>query len=211
MTAINTNSENQLEIFREYGVKHLFHMTSLDNLSNIMSHGLYSHNLSHQHQMIQDDISNQSVNKKRAYIRDPYFHRSLHDNVPFFINPRNAMLYALRNRQCRLAILAISINALSDNDYLFTDGNAASYGTSFYNDPAYLSKLNWNAIRATYWNDIHDGRRIINAEFLIPDKVEVQHISGILLYNSNVEQKLKSSLHHPESVSLKTYPQFFFR
>ncbi len=210
MTAISKTSDIQLNSFREYGVNYLFHMTSLDNLKNIMTHGLYSHNLSRQLNVLQDDISDQDVNQKRAYINDPHFNRSLHDYVPFFINPRNAMLYALRNKQYYIAILAISINVLKNNKYLFTDGNAASHRTSFFNSSEHLSELNWNAIRAHYWNNFQDGKRIVNAEFLIPEKVGIEHISVIILHHPIVEKYLKNSLHHPKSTALLTLPFFFF-
>jgi len=210
MTLSNSSANINLETLRHFGVNYLFHMTSIDNLENIMAHGLYSHNLSRQQQLLKCDISNQDVNQRRAGIYDPHYNHSLHDYVPFFINPRNAMLYALRAMQCNLAILAVSIKALESRSFLFTDGNAANYATSMYNNLAHLSDLNWNAIRAKYWNDYHDGRRIVNAEFLIPEKVDVKHIAGVILYHSTVENRVKSVLHVPESVSLKTYPQYFF-
>ena len=67
--SLSSNSiSNKLQVLSDYGVKHLFHMTSIENLPNIMSHGLFSHNMSRQQQVLKSDISNQDVNNKRATI-----------------------------------------------------------------------------------------------------------------------------------------------
>jgi hypothetical protein len=34
---------------------------------------------------------------------------------------------------------------------IFTDGNAASSSTIFYDDTRYLNKLNWEIINSRYW------------------------------------------------------------
>ena len=43
------------------------------------------------------------------------------------------MLYVKRNIQNELCLIEISLSVLSNDNYIFTDGNAASQNTKFYN------------------------------------------------------------------------------
>lgn len=71
----------------------IFHMTHIENLQSIFEHGLLPHNNLYKKQ----DISNIEVNCRRRRL-DPIYKRSLHDYVPFYFNPRNAMLYSVQSK-----------------------------------------------------------------------------------------------------------------
>ena len=63
----------------------IFHMTDRNNLQNILLHGLHNHYNTYK----QVDIRSMQGAKKVECI---YGHK-IHDYVPFYFNPRNAMLY----------------------------------------------------------------------------------------------------------------------
>ena len=63
-------------------------MTHINNLDSIIRNGLYPHNNTYK----KTDISNVDVNDRRVRL-EPIYHKQIHSYVPFYFNPRNAMLY----------------------------------------------------------------------------------------------------------------------
>ena len=158
--------------------EHLYHMTHIDNLSSIMSYGLLSHNRAHRDRAV-TDISDRNVNERRAQFS--IGGKPLHDYVPLYFNPKNPMLYRRREIQDDIAILAVSRQALFWRGVWFTDGNAASNDTEFYNDLNDLSRLDWNCIWDEYWNHHYDGTRKRCAEVLVSNVIYPQWIEAIIV------------------------------
>ncbi|RAQ47226.1 hypothetical protein B9S53_04855 [Arthrospira sp. O9.13F] len=66
----------------------------------------------------------------------------------------------------------------------FSDGNVAAVATNVYNDIAMLEQLPWEIIKASSWNYEDLARkqrckRIMCAEMLVPNRVNVQSILKI--------------------------------
>ncbi len=162
-------------------VEHLYHMTHIDNLPSILKYGLLAHGNGFQ----QKDISNQEVNDRRSR-EEPIYGRSLHSYVPFYFNPRNAMLY-VQGDQDNIVILEVRRELILKDGVLFTDGNAASNSTDFYNDLSDLDNLDWECLRAKYWTEFIDGKRTMMAEVLVPDVVSVDKIEAIACDNSDLQ------------------------
>ena len=165
-----------INFLKARGVDYLYHMTHVDHLASILKNGLLSHNESYRQGKIKNDISDPQVQDKRSNKFDPINHRSLHEYVPLYFSPRNPMLSKRREIQEDIIILGLGIDLLFQPGTIFTDGNAASSMTKFYQDTNMLDQLPWDTIMAKYWNDIEDGRRIKCAEILIYPKVEVSKI-----------------------------------
>ncbi|CAH1524403.1 DarT domain-containing protein [Vibrio jasicida] len=146
----------------------LKHMTHVSNLENILKHGLQSHGNSFQ----QQDISNRTVNDRRSR-RDPHFNRPLHDYVPFYFNPRNAMLYKAQNEfDDRIVILGYSPELMLQNEILVTNGNAACDDTLYSKNFNYLFEIDWDMVFSASWcqGGIYDNERKqkMMSEALIP-------------------------------------------
>jgi hypothetical protein len=101
------------------------------------------------------------------------------DYVPFYFGPKSPMLYAIKQGkvegyQGQREILYLVTHAeeveTAKLPFAFTDGHAIISYVNHYNQLADLSKLDWNAIQAQYWNDFVDGRCRRQAEFLIKDR-----------------------------------------
>lgn len=172
----------EIDFLSNYQVDTIYHMTHIDNLPSILEHGLCAHGNSYQ----QTDISNREVNSRRSR-REPIYGKVLHSYVPFYFSPRNPILYVQDNED-DIVILELDATLIYQDGVLFTDGNASSGGTSFYNDLADLDKLNWSCIHGRYWNDYHDGKRKKMSEVLIPDQVSIDNIEAILCNNSNTKR-----------------------
>jgi len=182
---------DEMDIVDELDIKYIYHMSHIDNLNSILQNGLISYNQALDLKHI--DISNRDVNIRRTVI-EPIFNKQIHSYVPFYFNPRNAMLYARREIQNNLVVLAIDRILIYHETSLFTDGNAAAKNTKFFNDLHELKTLNWKCINAKYWTDCLDGKRIKMAEVLIVDIVEPKYIKKIYCNNYVLKQYVESLL-----------------
>lgn len=158
----------------------LYHMTHMDNLKSICEIGaLFSHN------QIQNytDISNQSVNARRS-IQEPFYNRSIHDYVPLYFNPRNAMLYNVqRNFGKEVVILEIDIDICLQPYTIFTYKNAATNDALFVDDISELLDNDewWHHIRQRSWSDDTTGftKKAMMSECLILNNIPVSYIKNI--------------------------------
>lgn len=185
------------EILGYYEIDGLYHLTHIDHVQTIFKDGLLSHNNAHERGLVQHDISNPSVQDQRAirFIGK----RPLHDYVPLYFNPRNAMLFdVFKNRTLKdIVLLRLSRKLMLQKGVWFTDGNAANDPTLFYNKLEDLDKLDWDCIRARYWNDYEDGKRKCMAEILVPDKISENYIkrkSHLFVENQESRNRIEAIL-----------------
>jgi hypothetical protein len=157
-------------------------MTHRDNIASILKNGILNHYEAYQLNLNCVDISDPEVQRWREKI-DPHYNRKIHDYAPLYINPRNPMLYVRRHLQNEICLVEVFLSALLENEYLISDGNAASHFTNFYNSLTQLDLLPWDVLNAKYWADIQDGKRKKCAEVLVYPKITPQHIGTIHCYS----------------------------
>lgn len=186
-------------LLNDFGISYLYHMTHKSNLENIMKNGLVSHNIAHSKGFIKTDISDTGVNNRRSKI---------HNFVPFYINPKNPMLYKRKKIQSDIIILCIDRKVFQE-DSKFTDGNAASNSTKFYSHINDLEKLNWSIINSNYWNDFIDGKRIRCAEILIANDVRTENIKKIFCFNSETAYYVKKKVEYYD-IKVEINKNFYF-
>jgi hypothetical protein len=202
----DTNKDGILDNYR---IDYLYHMTEVSNLPNIFKHGLLSHNEAHSKGLNQTDIALQDVNQRRAS-KKPIYGISLHNFVPMYFNPKNPMLFRRKDLQQNIVIIAIDRRAIYQDKSMFSDGNAASDSTAFYNDLSKLDKLNWSCIRNDFWNDYPDGKRVKCSETLTFPKITIKHIHKI--YCNNIKTKNLVDQQSPINKTFQTElnSKFFF-
>lgn len=168
----------------------LYHMTHIDNLDSILTHGLYAHN----NPLQQQDISNRAVNSRRGYA-DPIYHKSIHDYVPFYFNPRNAMLYRTQSQyKDNIVILGFDSRLLLMENMLFTNGNAAANGTQFFNDLQALKTFNWNLIFSRSWNGYGEHvKKLMMSEVLINQHLRQDMIESINCSSTRMKKAIKNN------------------
>ncbi|MCK4493230.1 MAG: DUF4433 domain-containing protein [Methylococcales bacterium] len=168
------------------------HMTHINNLDSIFKHGLLSHNNLYK----KVDISNQEVNSRRNKI-EPIYHRNIHDYVPLYFNPRNAMLY--RNQKIfkdYVVVLAFDKDLLLFKNSIFTNGNAASNNTLYFNNINCLSQMKWDKIWSRSWNGHEDEEFIkwsMMAEVLIYEKLEITKLIAIYCSSNKSKQYIDNN------------------
>ena len=183
------------------GMSEIFHMTDYNNLKNILLHGLQNHYNAYK----KVDISNREVNDRRKKVEHIYG-RKIHDYVPFYFNPRNAMLYKNRNN-ARVIILGLDVRVIKDhrNGFLISDRNASADEAKF---SRYLPDLqnpnfiNFDEVFSSRWCDngfvYTDIKQKMMAEILINDVVYSRYIRSIYVknqvYKKAVEDQLAGNL-----------------
>ena len=115
------------------------------------------------------------------------------------------MLYRRKEIQDDICLLEISLDILNKKEFIFTDGNAASHSTCFYNKLDDLDILPWDVLNNGYWSDYEDGRRKKCAEFLIYPRIDSKYIKRIHCKTIDTEQLISSYF---KSVSYS--PNLFF-
>jgi hypothetical protein len=196
-------------ILDNYHVDYLYHMTEISNLPNIFRYGLLSHNEAQEKGLTQRSIALQDVNQRRAR-KKPIYGIGLHNFIPMYFNPKNPMLFKRKDLQNNIVIIAIDRSAIYQDKSIFTDGNAASDSTAFYNDLADLEKLHWDCIQNDYWNSYPDGKRVKCSETLAYPKITIKHIRKIYCNNISTKNLVDEQSPANKGFQVELNSKFFF-
>lgn len=201
----NSQPNEKNKILDKYGIEYIYHMTHIDNLKNILKYGL----LSHHNDAVRHNIDNPEVNNRRNFY-EPIYNKNVHNYVPFYFNPRNAMLYVNKEKQDEIVILAFDRSLIYKQGSLFTDGNASVQGTKFYKDIKDLNKLNWQCLKSKYWNDFEDGKRLMMAEVLVPDNVNIGYLKKIYCENIFIKSRIDNLVQYSLNIDVEVKSRMYF-
>lgn len=149
-------------MIHEFGLHYLAHR---GNLGSILEHGILPYSEVRARALQSIDVSDPAVQRHRER-RDLIIGVSIHEYVPLYLNPKNAMLFVRREQQHDILILRINPKVAKKARVLYTDGNAASRTTQFsLVDDVVRPSL--PVLRAERWTDFADGKRRRMAEVLI--------------------------------------------
>jgi hypothetical protein len=183
----------------------LFHITHLDNVPGILSRGLLCRNRIEDLHLPYLDLSDASCQARRSSRHLDGHSIDLHDYVPLFIEPRNAMLYRLEKsfddsgEGDDLVILQVSGNAAQWRASLLSDGIASSPATQLFHatDPDGWKALDWEAIACRSWLDQPDpqvAKRHKMAEVLVRENLHDRHIEQIWVKSPAALQALRAKV-----------------
>jgi hypothetical protein len=161
-----------------FHLRHFYHITHISNLDSILKHGILSHEEAYKNNRNKVDISSRSVQKRRERI-ELIYKRSVHAYVPLYLNPRNPMLYTLKEFQNEIIILEINASILLKHQHLFSDGNSASSDTSFSVTPNILENC-FEVLNSGNWTEYSDGKRIMCAEVLVFPNIPPNYINRVI-------------------------------
>lgn len=181
------------------------HMTHIDNLEKILSKGL----LPHGNRFQKVDISNSDVNSRRSH-QEPIYNRPIHDYVPFYFNPRNAMLYHNKNIQDEIVILGFDSQILLHKKAIYTDGNAAKNDTLFYDDfEEYVTDFDKNSVFSKSWFGDKDLGSKMMSELLLPGRVDISLLQIIFCKTKEMTSYVRSNYNLP-NVDVMHEERLFF-
>ena len=147
----------------------------------------------------------QDVRKKRRIPCGPG--GVIHDYVSFYFGPRSPMLLQLhtgqvsgyRETQQPIIYLLSSFQRVlaSGARFVFSDGQGIAAYTSWFDDPRYLSRVDWDTVYAKWWSDTledMDRQRRKQAEFLIHGFCPWEMIEQIAVVNRQMKQSVEGIL-----------------
>lgn len=188
----------------------LYHMTHITNCASILRTGLMSHRSAPKYR----DISNSGVNAHRGAIT-AQGGLSLHDYVPLYFNPRNAMLYQVQQEHPQqIVILEVSALVCRQDGVLYSEGNAAASDSRIVSTLAAANAFDWPRIRCENWVEGRirnlDTKRMMMSECLVPRRIAPEHIVGLHTPDAATRIRLVSALPSTRRPDLCVSPHLFF-
>lgn len=187
--------------FRSEGVTHLHYMAPLSTMSLIAAIGIISYKLrqglgnNRKISKFLSDLGSETIADPSVQFRRDHknvFGRSLHDCVPLYIGIFTPMQYVVTRahftEQARTVVFA-EVNAekvFELEGVCYTNGNAASSATQFYNDAKGLDSISWDVVlrENRCWSPDMKWRKM--AEVLVPMEVPPELIDRYVLMNEEV-------------------------
>jgi hypothetical protein len=183
------------------------HMSHVSNLSSIFtSNGLHSINQLKNLKLAFNDISNQSVQTKRASKTVTSTGKPLHDYVPLYFGRKTPMASALRKLNDSLIFLAFGFDILENCPCVIADGNAADVNTNFceFNSVDDLQILDPKSINTHLYAHSDEIKRRKQAELLVLDFLPIEHLKYIIC-PSVVVKRTVESMAQVAGLGIKTY------
>lgn len=188
---------------------YIYHITHIKNLESILQHDcLWCDNERNAQNLNSKGIAYQHIKDRRSRRPVPLGPGGmLADYVPFYFAPRSPMLYAIRTGsvadytggQAPVLHLVSSVEAVAAEKlpFVFTNGHAEIAYSNFYEDLKNLEQIDWNVMKAAYWNDTNDDgdrKRRRQAEFLVHRSFPFSLIAGIGVYSALQAEEVKQIL-----------------
>ena len=194
-------------------IRELFYITHINNLSSILSLGVYSHEKIEDGEVHSTPIYDTNIITRRGERTTPSG-RNLWSYANLYFQPRNAMMYRVVHEKgyANLAVVGIKTKILNENGVYITDGNAAHDSTLFYppNKGLDVLKKQWSIIQNQWWNRDDGSKRKIMAECLIPNQVNPDNIQAVYVANNATREKAQRIL-GDSNIPISTQPDMFFR
>jgi hypothetical protein len=194
----------------------IYHITHLANLPSILAAGcLWADAIVNDMNLQSTRIGYQHLKGRRMVKPVPPFDdHVVGDYVPFYFAPRSPMLYTISrgnvpgysDGQAPIVHLRTSVAAVTaaSPHWRFTEGNATSESTRFFDDLASLESIDWGLMTSRYWNNTPedmDRERRRQAEFLVRHAVPWALIQEIGVLNEVIAEEvcacLASHIHRP--------------
>lgn len=175
----------------------LFHITHEENVAAILTRGLYSKTESRRLKIRYRSIADEGIQARRSTTSVPLgLGGTIHDYVPLFFGARPPMLCAVKFRipQDQIVYVVVSWEALYHPTTVFTDGNAATAGSSFFQGVGDLGKVDQEAVAALWWNKPPELRRKKAAEVLVWRHVLPDLVTHLVTMDENARQRVSKVL-----------------
>ncbi|MBO2653205.1 DUF4433 domain-containing protein [Shewanella algae] len=184
----------------KYKGKYFFHFTHINNIDEIIRHGLLSTNEKTKKRIRHLDVASKDIQCTRREMKVSCGNGGVvHDYVPFYFCPRTPMFLSIiksRNYDQQYFVhFALSIDKLKMESFIFTDkaANREFEPPNFFNSPADLDKLNWDEIDNKSWRSKSDGLKHQKmAEALHHGHLSTNQIDYIVVWNDFYGKKVRA-------------------
>jgi hypothetical protein len=162
-----------------------YYIAAYENLESIMEHGI----LSRENILKKPEISFVDPSEQNCQIRRSS--KDLHDFVPLFINPRNAMQYRYLKEGRKIVILEIDEKIVETKGAKISIGNASKFDSKQidYSLENY-KKLDFKTIFKKSWYGNSRTKSLMQSEILIPEKIPTKYIKAIYTYPGSMRKEI---------------------
>ena len=206
----------------------IYHITPIDNLASIVDAGWIEADGRRVGQGGgQTSIGMTDIKRRRLFDIDVLCHpgTKVGEYVPFYFCPRSIMLFILyknnhpdmsyRGGQEPILHLQLDMEtAINWADqhgvrWAFSDRNAGSYYTDFYNSRNELDKIDWDAVNETDFRDplVKEGKQ---AEFLIHDTCPWHLVEKIGVLNERIHNQVSAILQNVQHKPVVTIERTWY-
>ena len=178
-------------------IKELFYITPLVNVPSIMKLGILSHTDILRRNVPHDIWHMEEVQQVREEVLIPISGKPLHTYVNFYLNCRNAAMYARKERHESLCVLSIDSAICDDVGVLISPTNAAKINATFFSFEDGLQEIVVEHLFTALWI-LEDGSINTNiksrmmAEVLVPKSVQPFFIKRIYVCSASAQQSLSA-------------------
>ena len=198
----------------------LFRITHRRNLGFILEHGIVCRTTELQDENFVSIGTDDIIQKRDKVLVTVPLGGTLSDYIPFYFAPRSPMLYSIhRQKICPQEEVIYLVSKLqkvleAELSFFFTDGHALMQFTQVYQDPKDLDKIDWEVMRAVYWNDTtedSDRKRRRMAEFLVHEHFPVECIGLIAVKNQKKKKQVEQLLYQSNrQIPVKVYENWYY-
>ena len=187
----------------------VYYITHERNLPSILERGVLSHEKA-EALPEKETIYDGEIVHKRKHRRTPEG-KTLWEYANFYFQPRNPMLfrvYSCENRD--IVVLRLSSEIYNVAKYVAI-GNAASHTSEIVGVPEGLKKINskgmQHILRSQGWGSVSEGKRLIMAELLVPERVSPECIDTVYVPSDKVRDRVGKPRH---GLNVASEPSMFF-
>jgi len=183
----------------QYAHRHAHHFTHLENLETILKHGLLCTNEKDRRGISHLEVAFKDIQSRRSAIEIDCGPKGVvHDYVPLYFCKKSPMLYSVVYNKFAdehlIIYLEFPISIIDRLPHVFTNIAAnTENGLRFFDDPASLDQLNWEAIDTMKWGQQHDKpgsrfsiKQLKMAELLVKGSIDPQEICQITTFNNSI-------------------------
>lgn len=205
---------------------HVTHFTHVDHLATVIEHGLLSDNAAHAERVLAVEVGDLGIKDRRRRREVPVPPGGqVADYVPFYFATRSPMMFSIskgnvssyQGGTARLIYLVTTLERLheSGQPIVLSDRNAVYAYASFREfdptDPIDDDFIDWDVMRARYWDDFPDGKERRMAEALVHERVACDAITSIGTQSDIVADEVRRILAATgTSVPVDVRPHWYF-
>ena len=199
---------------------YLFRMTHIENIPHILQYGITHSSSKNANPNFVPIGDNTIINTRNNFLLNNG--KRLGEYIPFYFSKRNPMLLVIQKGYNSVVLTPAesivhcvgSIQKIIEQnlDFIFTDGHANN-GLSSQFTILDLNNINeiidWNAVKAKYWNGENDldRKRKKEAEFLVLGDIDIKAILGYVVFNESAKKMIDFGL---EENQIHIKPNYYF-
>lgn len=186
----------------EHAHRSVYHFTHIENLSGILEHGLLATNEKERLGIAHNAIAYNDIQCRRADMDVTCGPGGVvHDYVPLYFCIKSPMLSAVVNYKIAdeqlIIYLEFSVSIMEGHDCVFTDSSANTrVPPNFFEDPADLDEIDWEAVRTWRWGRQHDTgmqlpvKQRKMAELLVHSHLPISEITRIIVWSAGIRDEV---------------------